>query len=300
MKVLITGSTGMLGRYLTSLYDSSEIVTLGRSESCTIRCDLRHESPDFGVSRFETVIHAAGTIDETSEPEVLNHEGTCRLLEALSAAPPVNFVYVSSHEVYSRNAGLDVGEDSPLWPVSDVGRSKARAESAVEEWGRKNGVIVTIVRPAVMFGDGVHGWAAQLFSDVVAGRYVHIRGNDLRLSLVTAFDVANAIKDLAGSPGVFNISDGRTPTLLQLAEAMSVNAGSHRRMPHLPVKWARALLPLAKIVPPFAGSLQRALEYSALPTLTLSSVKAQECLGRNFHDTIEVISRRAKEYPYIE
>lgn len=47
-----------------------------------------------------------------------------------------------------------------------------------------------------MFGNGVGGETLRMFRDAVNGRYIHICGNDARLSIVTAYDVARAIKEV--------------------------------------------------------------------------------------------------------
>jgi len=300
MNVLITGASGMLGRYLLPLYQSDSVTTLGRSEETDIRCDLRSDTPDLSGRNFELVIHAAGTIEESDDPAALNLDGTLHLLDALSPNPPRQFIFVSSHEVYSRDAGEDIDEQCVTWATSEVGRSKARAEVEVEKWGKAHDIIVTILRPAMMFGDGVHGIPSIIFSDVASGRYIHIRGNVMKLSIVTALDTARAIRALHGIPGIFNVSDGRTPTLLDLTEAMSINAGHHRRMTHLPIKWARAMKLLAGLYPPIADALARAIDFADTPSKTLSNRRLLDATGLSLHDTIEVIARKDKNYPYLE
>lgn len=58
--------------------------------------------------------------------------------------------------------------------------------------------MLTVVRPALMFGTGVDGWLLQLFNRVTRGHYVHIRGNEAKVSLVTALDTARAMVKLVG------------------------------------------------------------------------------------------------------
>ena len=185
MKILLTGATGMLGGYLFPLLrDGNEVKTLQRHDADII-CDLTADTPDFGENIFELVVHAAGSTEAETALD-LNLEGTRHLLHGLEGNPPKELVYISSWEVYSPDSGENVAEDHQTWAATKVGQSKARAEELVRDWCAQRGVTLTILRPARMFGKGVHGEMKRLFNDVVNGRYVHVRGNEGRLSLVAA------------------------------------------------------------------------------------------------------------------
>lgn len=207
-------------------------------------------------------------------------------------------VHVSSYEVYSPDAGEDVDETRPVFAWSEAGRVAARTELAMEKWCRANGITLTIVRPAMMFGTGVDGELLRLFNRVIRGHYVHIRDNDARMSAVTALDAARATVMLAGRPGIYNISDGRSHTWLALVEAMTANAGAQKRMTHLPEKWAKFIYKWFGSVPIVEETLSpHALEPFSR-TLVLDNSRVAEATGILFHDTLEVIARRDKTYPY--
>lgn len=244
-----------------------------------------------------TLFHCAGT-EEDHDAEALNLEATRQLFGSFGAEVPSRVVYVSSSQVYSPDAGTGVDETRPAFAWSEAGRSKARTEVFLEKWCAAHDAVLTIVRPALMFGKGVDGAMLRLFNRVARGRYVHIRGNDARLSVVTALDVATAMVRLAGHPGIYNVSDGRERTWLQLAEAMSANAGAEKRMTHLPAKWADVIYRFFRWVPVVEETLSPAVLEPFTRTLVLDNSRVCRETGIEFYDTLEVMARRAKDYPY--
>ncbi len=299
MNILITGASGMLGGYLLPLFkNDDDVVTTLQRHDADIICDLTKDTPDFGAKHFDLVIHAAGSHDESDALE-LNFEGTSRLLDSLESNPPKEFVYISSWEVYSPDSGEDVKEDHQLWASTKVGQSKARAEEIVRKWAGEHDVLLTIVRPARMFGKGVKGEMKTLFNDVVNSRYIHVRDNDARLSLVCAVDVAEAIEKLHSIGGTYNIADGRGAKWIELAEAMSCNSGAMKRQTFLPKKWAETAWKVASWLPPVKASLSPATLSRRSKNLTLSTDSIKNALPTwNPYPTIEVISRENPDYPY--
>ncbi len=299
MNILITGASGMLGGYLLPLFkNDDDVVTTLQRHDADIICDLTKDTPDFGAKHFDLVIHAAGSHDESDALE-LNFEGTSRLLDSLESNPPKEFVYISSWEVYSPDSGEDVKEDHQLWASTKVGQSKARAEEIVRKWAGEHDVLLTIVRPVRMFGKGVKGEMKTLFNDVVNSRYIHVRDNDARLSLVCAVDVAEAIEKLHSIGGTYNIADGRGAKWIELAEAMSCNSGAMKRQTFLPKKWAETAWKVASWLPPVKASLSPATLSRRSKNLTLSTDSIKNALPTwNPYPTIEVISRENPDYPY--
>ena len=300
MKILLTGATGMLGGYLLPmLKEGNEVKTLQRHDADII-CDLTADTPYFGENVFDLVVHAAGSTDDDIALE-LNLDGTRRLLAGLENNPPKELVYISSWEVYSPDSGENVTEDHQTWASSKVGQSKARAEQLVKEWCGQRNVTLTILRPARMFGKGVHGEMKKLFNDVVNSRYIHVRGNEARLSLVCAIDVAEAVKVLHSIGGTYNISDGKNASWIALADAMSANSGAMKRQMFLPKKWADAAWKLMPWIPAVKASLNPEVLAKRSKTLTLSDTTLREAIPdwKPF-PAIEVISRRCESYPYSE
>ncbi len=300
--VLITGATGMLGGYLREEFgrDSNrQILTLGRSRDNNFVCDLKSSVPDFGNTKFNTVIHCAGTEDPEDAME-LNLNGTRHLLQALSNCPPAYLVYISSFRVYSPNPESAASEEDVSFGTDAIGKSKLLAEQMLTEWADENNVILTIVRPARMFGSGVGGETLNLFNDALSGAYIHIRGNDAKISLVTALDVARGIEKIYSKGGIFNAADGHNPRFLDMMEAMTSNVGRQKRMTHLPVAWAEWIWRLGRWIPPIDRALNPVTVEERMKTFTIDGTKFAEASGIRYYNTIEVISRTDSNYPYAE
>lgn len=300
--VLITGATGMLGGYLKEEFgkdNNRHIFTLGRSRDNDFVCDLKSSVPDFGNIRFNTIIHCAGTEDPDDSME-LNMNGTRHLLQAFSDCLPEYFVYISSFHVYSPNPDSPATEENASFDTDTIGKSKLLAEKMITEWADNNGVILTIIRPARMFGSGVGGETLRLFNDALSGAYIHIRGNNARISLVTALDVARGIEKIYRTGGIFNAADSQNPRFVDMMEAMTANVGRQKRMPHLPASWAEWIWRLGRWIPAIDRTLNPETVGQRMKTYTIDGTKFAAASGIEYFNTIDVISRTDPNYPYAE
>lgn len=304
MKILITGASGMLGGYLRREFDrdDNEVVAISGSDldlTCMPRDAVLPEGRDAALP-YDLVVHAAGTC-ESSRAMAVNLEGTRALLHALGRlhSRPKALCFISCAAVYSPDAGCGVREDTRPDPADDLGASKLEAERECSLWAEAAGVPLTVLRPAMMFGTGISGPMADLFMQVVRGEFIHVRGQEGKISLVTALDVASAVRLTAGRPGTFNVSDGRPVTWLDLAVAMSANAGAQKRMTALPAKWADLAWKTCRWIPAVAVSLSPQTRERRTATLTLDCTSLrQACPGWAPYDTLAVISRTDRDYPY--
>jgi len=293
--ILLTGATGFIGRHIEALFEAQGISpdTLQRGEDATIVCDLERESPKIS-KQYDAVVHVAGT-DDPSRADALNNHGTRRLLEALEKQPPRHFTYISTVNVYGLNPGEDVREDCFLRPDTDYARSKIRAEKMTGKWCETHGTSLTILRPAITVGPGMHGRLASMANLISKGMYMHIRGNQARRSLVMADDVAKAVVLTLGKPGVYNVTDGRAHTMVEIADAIAANVTPGKRLLTIPaplVKWPLKL---------FGRDSRLRCAYRSLTlTATYSSLALQEAVGFDPYDTVEVMARRHSSYPYKE
>ena len=163
MKILITGSSGLIGTALKKKFISLGIDVSG----CDTACDP-HES-DYGdilntndlfhkMQGVDGVIHLAAVsrvILGEKFPELCwktNVEGTKNVIAAVIESPSIPWmIYASSREVYGEQGSLNIAESAKLAPVNIYGESKAAAESALNE-AKMNGLRGAIVRFSNVFG----------------------------------------------------------------------------------------------------------------------------------------------------
>lgn len=297
-RALVTGASGMLGAYVAGvLADGFTVDSLGRDKANDICCDLTECPPTLCHKSYQLVVHCAGS--EKDEDSLLNTQGTDNLLTTLSTNPPKYLVFVSSHSVYG-DEGENISEDALLYPATAAAKSKEKAERAVARWAQTYGVTLTIIRPARMFGTGVGGETLRLFNDALNGSLIHIRGNNAQTSIVTALDVARVIAGVYKSGGIYNVADGRNPRFIDMAQAMTANAGREKRITTLPSSWAGWLWRMCRWIPAIDRNLRPEVAAKRMKTLTIDGSKAAADTGIEYYDTIEVIARRDTNYPYNE
>lgn len=248
MKVLLTGNSGFLGRYIQKVGEQlpHEIISLGRSEDMDVRCDLAQEIPVI-PNDVEIVIHSAGKAHSVPKTEAENAEfwqvnktGTEHLLKAIEKAncPIKSFVFISTVAVYGRDYGADISERAPLLGTSPYAKSKIEAEEMLQKWSLEKGIPVLILRLPLLIGDDPKGNLAKMIRGIHHGKYVSIAGGKARKSMVLAEDVAQCIFQNIGKSGIYNLTDGIHPSFGELEQliAQQLNRKIHFKMPLLLAK----------------------------------------------------------------
>lgn len=280
MKVLLTGAGGFLGRFIHRILRmENEVVTLGRAEGMQIRADILSPLPDLGG--YDIVVHAAGKAHvvpkdsrEAAEFMSVNHEGTLRLLDAISRKgdTPSTFVFISTVSVYGLDEGLNIPESHPLKATTPYGVSKIMAEREVESWAQANGVQALILRLPLIVGKGAPGNLGAMERHMRWGTYMRIGNGEARRSMVLGTDVAELIARSTGMSGVYNLTDGHHPSFKELDTYMASQLGA--RVRSIPESLARAMAKVGDLVP---GSPFDTYRFGKLShTLTFDDSKATE------------------------
>lgn len=163
MKLLVTGSCGLIGSALSSALKKRDIEVLGIDIKAQLNCEDYGDILDYNrvldaASQVDGIVHLAAVsrvIWGEKNPKFCwetNVEGTKHVLEAALESPLKPWVlYGSSREVYGQQKCLPVRETAPLSPVNIYGESKVAAEQAVKK-AVKRGLKGSIVRFSNVFG----------------------------------------------------------------------------------------------------------------------------------------------------
>ncbi len=159
MKTIITGASGLLGRYLRHNYNGpmGDIIAITHSSRVggLMHLDLTQEMNVhrlFSDHKPEVIIHCAamGNVDYAERnPQIayaMNVDMTERLINLSKDYNPL-FVYISSNAVYGGN-NPPYNEHSKQRPLSVYGRSKQYAENRVVATCNRH----LIIRPFMLFG----------------------------------------------------------------------------------------------------------------------------------------------------
>lgn len=256
MKALVTGGTGLVGRYIveTLLESGYDVIVAGRSppaddlfprpaafRTATLDPDgTGHELFD-GI---DAVIHAAfdhlpgryrgGEGDDPDRFRRINLDGSIRLFEAARHAGVKRFVFLSSRAVYDGVApGTRLTENLSLQPTSLYGEIKLLGEQALAALNAP-GFATSSLRLTGVYGDLKPNKWDGLFADYLAGREIPVRAG----TEVHGRDAGQAVRlvleadaDKVGGQA-FNLSDVIADTSDILAPLHASRSGA----PDLPLR----------------------------------------------------------------
>lgn len=163
MRVLVTGSTGLLAKGLAEAAPAgAELVGAHLRDYALADARMRHLRADvrdaaavdalFAGPRFDAVVHAAGmaAVDQVErhpeEGRASNLEGTRNMARA-AARTGAYFVYVSTNAVFDGKSP-PYAETAPTNPLHHYGRIKLDCERAAAEAGGRH----CVARPILMYG----------------------------------------------------------------------------------------------------------------------------------------------------
>ena len=226
MKILLTGSNGLLGQHLLKLLlytTTHSIIATGKGVQRTPFTDSRLQYIDLDICdgvavhqlveavQPELVIHAAAMtqVDECELDHIacwnVNVTATRFLVDA---AKKVNafFIFISTDFVFDGSSGPYPEEDG-VNPVSYYGSSKVAAEKAVSE----SGLDYAIARTCLVYGDMVTGTRSNVVSwvkdNLEKGKPIKVVSDQWRTPTFVE-DLAKGILLIAEkkATGIFNIS----------------------------------------------------------------------------------------------
>ncbi len=223
-RIGVTGVSGYLGRALLPLLDSDPQVekVVGvdlRDPPFSLKLEFhRLDVRDVLLYRLleglDTVVHLAFILDPIRDEELMrsvNVGGTENLLRAAERAGVRKLVILSSATVYGAHPDnpVPLTEESPLRANRDFPYAwqKLEVERVAESFAREHPeVVVTVLRPAIVFGPGVQNFISR--SLLEAPRVFTVRGYNPPMQFLHEEDAARAIhlairKDL---PGAYNVA----------------------------------------------------------------------------------------------
>jgi 2-alkyl-3-oxoalkanoate reductase len=169
MRILVTGATGFIGRFLVDDLRGAnhEIFAVVRRTSNrqplidkgvhVIEADLSDEKSIQVLKQYpiEVVYHCAGLVEEKDLQGLYraNVAGTDNICKYALEQRVQRLIYVSSVATVSGNEQVPLTEDLPYSATNLYGLSKLEAESLVLE-SRRHGLPVAIMRPAMVYGEG--------------------------------------------------------------------------------------------------------------------------------------------------
>ena len=259
MNILVTGSTGFVGRaaclellergFFVRAF-SRYIVSWPRGiEAVTATSLLEQEVSDHFLKSIDCILHLAGRahVMRESFPSPIdafkqsNFVSTMGFARKAAMAGVRRFVFVSSIKVNGECTPRDVPfteNDGPN-PVCPYGISKYEAERALVKLGRETGMEIVIVRPPLIYGPNVKGNFRSLMSllsmrlPLPLGALSHNRRSLVSLDNFLDF-LYVCITSPAAANQLFLVSDQQDVSTVELLEGLGSAMGAPARLFSVP------------------------------------------------------------------
>lgn len=291
-KLLFTGGTGFLGRNVRPILDQRyEVTTCGITPDDMIKANLAKEVPEL-PEKYDIVLHACGKAHVVPKTEAekqafydVNYTGTIHLCDALEkVGVPKAIIFISTMSVYGDVAGSNSTEETPLRGDSPYADSKIKAEQYLTDWCSKNVVVLGILRPSLLAGEGAPGNLGAMVNGIKTGKYLSIAGGKAKKSILMAEDIANLVPLVAKKGGVYNVCDDYNPSFGELEANIAKQLGKRKPI-SIPYWMAKCLALIGDVFSSFPINSPR-LE-KIVTSDTWSNEKAKRELGWKPMDVLD-------------
>tara|TARA_R110001583_G_scaffold111063_2_gene260148 strand:+ start:24473 stop:25405 length:933 start_codon:yes stop_codon:yes gene_type:complete len=285
LKILITGYSGFVGNVLVrQLGNYYQLSLAGRKLTNLDNVfTYSHDSECSYTGMFADVdllIHLAARVhvmnDSSSDPltefRAVNTEGTLNLARQAAEAGVKRFIFLSSIKVNGestsdRQAFMAFDTRRPEDPY---GQSKSEAEERLLALGKETGMEIVIIRPPLVYGEGVKANFASLMRLVGKGLPLPFRAiHQNKRSLVSVYNLVDLIMVCIDHPRaanqVFLVSDDDDMSTSRMVALMAKVQGKANLSLPVPVwcfKQAGKLFRKEAVVDRLVGSLQLDIEHT--------------------------------------
>ena len=244
MNILVTGGSGFIGTNLvTDLLKEGHKVTIydkQKSETyqdLSIVADVRDkEKLTHSMRDIDAVYHLAAEHRDDVQPTSLYYEvnvgGAENMVHALKKNNVNRLIFTSTVAVYGLNSG-EPGENSPVTPFNDYGKSKYEAEIIFNKWAHSDRThCLIIVRPTVIFGEKNRGNVYNLLHQLSSGKFVKVGKGINRKSMGYVLNLSSFLTTLLKSePGqfVYNYADKPDLSMNELIDIFYDTIGRNQK-----------------------------------------------------------------------
>jgi UDP-glucose 4-epimerase len=253
--VLLTGASGFVGRHVGPAlarhgWSVRRAVRKPEGRADEVVIDSIGPKTDWqaALAGVDSVVHlAAGFHHKHKEESIqfyrdVNIAGTLHLARCAATAGVREFIFVSTVHVHGRtNDGrAPFREDDILTPRGLYGMSKAAAEAGLRELARDTGMMISVIRPPLVYGAGAKGNFALLKRAVGLGLplpFASIRNKRAFLAVqnLTSFILWRLEHpDAASNYEVFLVADDEQVSMPEFLQRLATAAGKRPRLFGMP------------------------------------------------------------------
>lgn len=276
--IVVTGATGFIGRHLMASIDWPTRVVIREGSLYKFDCCDIVEANLSSLTLYKifedvkTVIHLAGLAHKkfTSEEYEDNYISFKNVIYSAAKANVKRIVYVSSISIFEGCRSPKISNDLDPSPISTSSNYKYKSELLLRELARSEGVEFVIIRPPLVYGEGVKANFASLMRLVGKGLPLPFRAiNQNKRSLVSVYNLVDLIKVCIDHPNaanqVFLVSDDDDMSTSRMVALMAKIQGKAIFSLPVPVwcfKLAGKIFKKEAMVDRLVGSLQLDIEHT--------------------------------------
>jgi len=237
-KVLITGSSGFVGKKLTAALQDWGVDVVGFD--LTDGKDINDDHAFNGVDAVDIVVHLAAKVfvpdafKNAAEIYKANINGTINALEYCREHAVKRFVYTSSY-VYGNPEYLPIDENHPTKISNPYGRSKLIGEIICMGYCQDYGIVPVILRPFNIYGPGQSRkfLIPMLVEKIVNDDCIAVNDLNPKRDFIYVDDVIDIYLRLLKNypflePGIFNIGSGKSHSVKEIVDMLQDIAGTHK------------------------------------------------------------------------
>ena len=263
MNILITGSTGFLGKELVQFLSKQNnlnlflLTTKKTSERIDnaeyIEFDFNKSSNYDFMRNIDIVIHLAALqhqkdIRNISDYIHINLNFTEKLLQQSILNSVNKFIYLSTAQVHGEETqkGMCVSEDSPIDPKTDYAKSKYMAENLIKENLSKQKISYTIIRSPLIYGKNAKGNLRMLEKLIFSKMPIPLGGIKNKRSNISIYNLISFINYSLHNNDVNNetflISDNEDISTTELIKKIIYFSGNKNILFQLPFNLLELIL----------------------------------------------------------
>jgi len=262
MKILLTGSTGFIGKALvTELKQQNFDMSIAVRQKTNLFSDEVKQfvvgdfgsNPDFSasLSGIDCVIHLAGrshVIDKAKasvldEFRKINTKLTLNLAKQAVTAKVTRFVFLSSILVNGNQSNKPFLENDTPNPKESYAISKYEAEQGLLKLAKNSGLEVVIIRPPLVYGNNAPGnfgrliqWASAKFILPLPLGAVNNSRSLIAIDNLVSFIITCALHPKSTNE-IFLISDDENLSTTQLLKKIAKAFNKKALLLPAPVSW---------------------------------------------------------------
>ena len=251
MKILVTGASGFVGRYLVNhLSKTDEVIACVRKKSnllpSSVQQIVSNNFFDIAIPKdTDVIVHLAGIAhnknNSVDEFKKINVDGTLELARKALEANIKRFIFISSIGVNGNSThGKAFTEQDTPNPTNDYTKSKYEAEKALAKLFENTHIDLVIIRPPLIYAHDAPGNFSKLLMLIKLGQFLpfgctHNQRSFIAIENLVSF-ITTCIYHDTKINETFLIADDEVISTKQLIQCLSSGMGKSMILLPVPTK----------------------------------------------------------------